>query len=188
MKRFLTICLMISFVLVCTAQNHLMFMGIPMTGSILDFSEKLKTKGFIITSSEDNVVFMKGIFTDKDVNVGITSSPSTDEVCRIMVFFDTKDSWSSLKRDYNYLKNMYEQKYTLDKEFHFFINPYNEGDGYEMQAVKSDKCRYSSFFIADSGNIHIEISKLGRIVVVYEDSNNTKIEQKEKTTKILEDI
>ena len=189
MKRFLLAYLLTIFAAVCTAQNHLDFMGVPMTGRILDFTEKLKEKGFSITSAETNVVFMKGIFTEKTVDVGICSSPLTNEVCRIMIFFEAKDSWSTLKTEYNDLKRMYDLKYTLDKEFHFFKDPYNEGDGYEMQAVRSDKCRYSSFYNAASGNIHLEISKLGSVVVVYEDSsNNSNKEQKETTTKIFDKI
>ena len=178
MKRVLLACFMIIFAVICTAQSHLNFMGIPMTGHIFDFSEKLKEKGFSITSTEANVVFMKGKFTDKPVDIGISSSPITNGVCRIMVFFEPNDCWSTLKKEYTDLKRMYELKYTLDKEYHFFIHPYNEGDGYEMQAVRTDKCRYASFFNATFGNIHLEISKLGRIVVVYEDSDNTEKEQK----------
>lgn len=69
------------------------------------------------------------------------------------------------------------EEYPIDKDYEFFVSPYDDGDGYEMKAVAIDKCRYISFFLARGGHIVVQIDKTVRVKVIYEDRENIKIAQ-----------
>lgn len=71
------------------------------------------------------------------------------------------------------------EEYPIDKDYEFFVSPYDDGDGYEMKAVAIDKCRYISFFLARGGHIVVQIDKTVRVKVIYEDRENIKIAQEE---------
>lgn len=187
MKKILLL-LMIMPSMLAYAQHHLKFKGVEMNGTIIAFADSLKKKGFIVDNQDENTIWMKGTFVNEDVNIGILSTPKTHIVCRLMVFFNKKDDWYSLKSQYNKLKDNYEIKYEKDADYSFFSDPYYEGDGYEMTAVKSNKCRYTSFFKGEDGGINLEISKLACVVIVYEDFKNTQLEKIEKRNIAIDDI
>lgn len=168
--------------------QHLKFMGIPIDGDINTFGKQLEAKGFKVDKTDGEVMFLTGKFTGEDVSVGILSSVESKKVCRIVVFFDKETSWSSLKTHYTRLKENYSAKYEVEKDYHFFIDPYYEGDGYEMSAVRNDKCRYSVFYKAEFGSIHLQINKIGCISVAYEDNLNVKKLESERESKIQDDI
>ena len=105
-----------------------------------------------------------------------------------MIVFPQKDTWKGLKSDYFRKKNLYKEKYLLDKDFEFFSSPYDEGDGDEMRAVSLGKCNFASFYYATGGHIMIQIDEKQRIKITYEDRENIKISQSELDQKALEDI
>ena len=102
--------------------------------------------------------------------------------------FPQKEKWYDLKRDYFNKKELYSSKYVLDKDFEFFSSPYEDGDGYEMRAIASEKCTYTTFFLAPNGGIILEIDKKKRIVVSYEDTLNTQLSKDELFEKAFDDI
>lgn len=122
------------------------------------------------------------------VAVEVLASPKTKQVCKIIVYFPKKETWKGLKSDYFRKKNLYKEKYPLDKDFEFFSSPYDEGDGYEMRAVSLGKCNFASFYYATGGHIMIQIDEKQRIKITYEDRENIKISQSELDQKALEDI
>lgn len=188
MRRILITLVAIVCNIVAIAQNHLEFKGIPMDGTCESFAKKLVAKGFSLESNSDSTYFLSGTFTNEKVNIGLLGTPKTNKICRIMVFYDKKSDWYRLKNQYSKLKDNNASKYTLDKDYSFFIDPYYEGDGFEMTAVKSDKCRYTSFFNAIGGHIIVEISELSCITIAYEDTENTELEKAEKKSILMDDI
>ena len=163
-------------------------MGIDIDGNYKDFKINLENKGFIYESSYKSLHKFYGIFANEAVQLQVLASPITNIVCKVIVSFPAKNNWKELKADYFKKKNMYNSKYTIDRDFEFFGSPYDEGDGYEMRAVQNEKCFYKSFFLAIGGNICVEVSKDNCINVTYEDRENIKIAQKELEEKALEDI
>ena len=131
---------------------------------------------------------MYGTFTGKNVEVYIVLTPISKKVKSVIVFYPKDNSWSSIKYAYFKLKDSFKKKYPLEKEFELFSDPYYEGDGYEMQAVRNDKCFYTSFFQPDLGKIMLHISKYEQLQVVYEDSINARIGSEEKESKVMDDI
>lgn len=173
------------------AQEHMMFMKTPIDGSISEFALKMKAKGFVQKEVLKNMIIMKGEFMGKACEIVIVGTEKTKTVWKVSVWFDrTYTSWYSLKSDYTDIVDSYTGKYGISTDnYHFFSSPYYEGDGYEMQAVKLDKCGYASFWDdMQDGSILISIEKYAQIKVSYQDRLNTKKGDMEKEAQINEDI
>lgn len=189
MKRFILSIALVVLPLLGISQNHLTFMGVEIDGTMTSFVEKMKTKGFTFIERIDDVTIMKGTFTNKPVDLYISQTPVTKKVSRVTVYYEKDETWSSIKYDYQKLVEAYKEKYTLDKEFHFFSKPYYEGDGYEMQAVKLEKCHYVAFFKTESGStIFVKISEFKQITITYEDLLNTQLRKQESKDAVKNDI
>lgn len=68
-----------------------------------------------------------------------------------------------------------------------FIMPY-EGDGYELQAVRKEKCTYSTFYDTPRGYIAVQISNFECLLVGYEDKINIELRSTGKDSKNLNEI
>lgn len=98
-----------------SAQNgHLKFMGIPLNGSINEFSAKLAAKGIKI--STDSKIFpvgtrsFDGVFMGKKANIYVYYTPSTKIVYRAKacIEYENEDIIKSL---YNETKSLLSDKY-----------------------------------------------------------------------------
>ena len=157
MKKVFFILIATIIAIAANAQSHLQFMGIDIDGNCSSFVQKLSAKGFTLKKNiETGGAIMNGTFTGKDVEVYILVTPISKKVKSVSVYYPKDNSCSSIKYDYFKLKDSFKQKYQLENEFEFFSDPYYEGDGYEMQAVRNDKCNYVSFFKTDLGGILLE--------------------------------
>lgn len=189
-KILLFVGLCLSALLVFPQNQHLEFKGIPIDGNLSDFVSKMKEDGF--TSQEygkDNVAIMEGEFAGKHATVFILATSITKTVWKIAVNYKEKESWHSLKSEYDEMKKMYIKKYgTPEEDFHFFMKPYYEGDGYELQALRKEKCHYVSFYKALYGTVTLEITKFGYVQCAYEDGQNYRIKKEEEEAEVLNDI
>lgn len=190
-----TIVFAIAFVLgtgFAFAQNdtsHLEFKGIPINGKIDDFVKKLQAQGFTIVKKEDLGVMMNGQFTGKEAEVMILNTKRTKTVWKVVVYLPKQTSWYSIKSEYKYYTEMFTKKYgTPLHTFSFFSEPYYEGDGYEMQAIRNEKCTYFSGYHTQEGIISVDISKYQQIKIAYEDSANTTLMDREKEDAVINDI
>lgn len=188
MKKFALLFAMMLMSTTFFAQEHLDFRGVPIDGHVDNFIAKMKELGYALDENSDGVAIMEGKFIGKDVNLFIVYTPKTNIVWKVGVFFDKATSWSSIKSDYREYKELYKTKYGEGKSYEFFSKPYYEGDGYEMQAVRKEKCRYTTFFECTAGNITVEISSNERILISYEDAINVKLNRSEKTSSALDQI
>lgn len=139
-----------------SSEEHLKFKGIPITGSKENFVKELKKQGFK-SSDIDNIVF-EGVFAQRDCYIVIHTTPITKQVHHIIVAFDDFDNWNEFKNKFDELEKQLYLKYKVKpqsvKEFSY---PYEEGDGYEMSAIRNDKIEYSSFFKLENGYILLKI-------------------------------
>lgn len=192
MKRYIVALLMLfATLLPLNAQEHMMFMKVPIDGTITEFASKMKAKGFVQTEADRNIIIMEGEFMGKESEIYIVGTSKTKTVWKVAVWFDRRyTSWYSLKSDYTDIVDSYTGKYGVPtKKYHFFSSPYYEGDGYEMQAVKLDKCGYASFWDdIEGGNIMVSIEKYAQIKVSYQDRQNTRKGEAEKEAQINDDI
>lgn len=192
MKRFAASFLMLLTVVLVrlNAQEHMLFMKNPINGTMNEFVTQMKSKGFVHDYTGNDGMIMKGVFAGKDCSIVIVCTPKTKTVWKVAVIFEREyTSWSSLKIDYLEIVNSYIGKYgNPTKKFDFFSNPYEEGDGYELQAVKMDKCYYRTFWELERGNIVISIDKNAKISIGYEDKLNSEKLDKERQSQIDDDI
>ena len=112
-------------------------------------------------------------------NVIYINTPISKKVWKFAVYLPAQTSWYSIKNQYQAKLSTLKDKYGEPKSsYENFINPYYEGDGYEMSAVTLDKVNYSAFW--DNG-ISIEISKYKQVKICYENAENSALDDTEKT-------
>lgn len=187
MRRILLVLTLFLSMSSVRAIEHIRFHGVEL-GDYESFKDSLVAKGFSYMNSFETQHSFYGVFANEIVALCVLVSPISNTICKVIVYFPEKTDWSALKKDYFAKKNLYCQKYPLNKDYEFFSSPYEDGDGYEMRAVKMGKCNYVSFFLAVGGYITVEIDKSARLSVVYEDRENTKIAQNELEEKAIDDI
>ncbi len=165
------------------------FKGTSLNGTLSSFVQKMKVKGYKTILTQDNAVVMEGEFVGKNANIFIYATPKSKIVWKIAVNLEEVVSWSSLKSDYYKLKESYTKKYGKPlHSFEKFDDPYYEGDGYELQALKLEKCTYISYFETPEGLISVGMTSTSSIVICYEDGINVKIASKEKENAVMDEI
>ena len=178
--------------LTACAQNddtHLEFRGIPIDGKIDSFVNKLERLGYTVSKQAGSNVIMKGTFAGKDATLFILGTPKTNTVWKVAVNFSEASSWSSIKSDYKYYKEMFTKKYGTPKDvYEFFAKPYYEGDGYELQALRVEKCFYFTSYEVTGGTIVVQMSRFEYIQIIYEDSQNYTIKSNEENDAVIDDI
>lgn len=171
------------------AQEHLSFKGIPIEGSMTDFCQKLKAKGFTSIGSENNITLFSGDFTGRDATVGVTATDDGENVFAVVVIFDSILEWNTLVNTYDYYKDLYTRKYgkpTISKEKNPALSDSNTA---LMAEVHQGTVVYGSAWEVTGGDIQLSIEKSsgvyeGMVMIRYRDSQN--IEAKIKND--LEDI
>nr|DAI83728.1 MAG TPA: hypothetical protein [Caudoviricetes sp.] len=187
---FLTICFLMAISSFAQESQHLEFKGVPLDGKLSDFVSKLEKKSFVLKEyARDYVAVMKGNFAGDYVTIYVFATPKSKIVWKVAVNYNEKESWSSLKSDYTDMKELFTKKYGKPTEhYEFFSKPYYEGDGYELQALRKEKCHYISFYKLPLGSVAVEISQFGHIQIGYEDGVNNNLKKKEEENAALDDI
>lgn len=163
--------------------EHLKFMGIPIDGTLTEFTQKLVQKGFVKSKNEQ---ILTGKFAQEDVDVLIGLTPKSEKVYTCLVDFGEYTSWNLLKNEYIRFRESLIKKYgTPINDVHYFSFPYDEGDGCEMLAVKEDKCNYGCFW---NNGIGILILSSGQVCISYCDPINEKLNNIEEDALINEDL
>ncbi len=162
MKKLLFILLSIVFLTPVFAQSndHMTFKGVPIDGSLSDFTIKMKQKGFTLLGTQDGVALFNGEFAAyKDCTIGAVSSKSTNTVSKVGVIFPECETWSQLYRNYGQLKEMLTQKYGEPTENIEKFDSYSEprDDNMRMYEVKMDRCVYVAIWETKKGDIELAI-------------------------------
>ena len=149
----------------------------------------MKSIGYTVIDEEGNLVLMKGKFTNRDATLLVCSSVKTHTVWKVCVVFEEARSWSSLKSDYLEYKELFTKKYGKSSDsYEFFSSPYYEGDGYELQALRNEKCHYITIFENNVGYVGVQMKTSERLGIDYEDKMNSKISSKEQDSSALDEI
>lgn len=156
------------------------FLGVKVGGTRQECIKKFVAKGFIIQKGTTNVVTMlKGYAGNMPVELFITNTQISKKVLRFTVYLPKESSWSVLKETYNTFLSVLTSKYgEPNSSYANFVDPYYEGDGYEMSAIELDKCNYSAFW----DNISIDISKYKQVRFYYENPINVALSEQENNT------
>ena len=190
MKKLFFMMLLCAISVCVSAQNHLTFKGVPIEGSLTSFVAKLQAKGFTKISSNEERAMMKGDFSGDSRTILIYATKTTKQVYAVCVVLKESSSWSTLKSTYNEYKSSLATKYGEGDSYENFLSPYKEGDGYEMIALRAEKCLYATTFEIASGTIAIMIisANNGAVALYYTDKTNTKLSEKEQKDLISNDL
>ena len=189
MKRFLTIAVLIfsfMFVMAQTPNKHLTFKGIPITGTLEDFAQKIEAKGFKKTFSGKIAAEFEGEFAGySGCKIYVFKIPNRNIVHKVVVVLPEKSSWARLEEEYNKFKGMLTNKYG---ESSWSSEKFKEGaltfnDDAKMASLKEGNCDYGTAWKVDNGYITVQISSIpdtdgGNIGLVYFDKINDALADK----------
>ena len=183
--------LVVSFVFVLNAllsyaqssSEHLTFKGIPIEGSMTEFCQKLKSKGFTSIGSDNNFALFVGDFTGREATIGVTATDDGKSVFYVAVIFDPSSEWNTLVNTYNYYKDLYTRKYGTPA-VSIEENPaYSDSNTALMAEVYQGTVVWGSAWEVAGGDIELSIEKSseiyeGVVMIRYRDSQNieTKIQ------------
>lgn len=162
------------------AQEHLSFKGVPINGTLKQYTAAMVKAGFkSLGTTTDGVARLSGDFAGyKDCVVYVSTLNNLDVVNRIEVLFPRKDTWSSIMDDYENLKSLLTTKYgkpSMNTER--FTQPFRAAsDGLKMSALRTGELEWFTIFSTDLGNIELTIvaaSTDGRVKLTYFDKKNT---------------
>lgn len=109
---FVTAC---CFAVSCFAQEHLSFMGIPITGTITSFQNKLIAKGCKLSKIDNQLPTgirgFKGVFAGKDCNIYVWYNHRSKVVYSVRAVTDSNESIEQAHNTFYYFKNLLIQKY-----------------------------------------------------------------------------
>ena len=177
MKKIVIILTALFSTISVIAQEHLSFKGIPIEGSMTEFCQKLKTKGFTSIGQENNITLYTGDFTGREATVGVTAADDGKNVFAVVVLFDPSGEWNTLVNTYDYYKDLYTRKYgkpTISKE----KNPAQSDSNTALMAeVHQGTVVYGSAWEVTGGDIQLSIEKSsgvyeGMVMIRYRDSQN----------------
>lgn len=182
-KRLLTI-LFLMTALFCYGQEesgHLLFKGIPIDGTVSSFCKKLKKKGFREIGKINGKVSLEGNFASYDkCSIIISSNLKTNMTSEVTAIFEALYSWDLLENQYNILKRMLTIKYGEPSKVDEYFYDYKKDDpslneSAKMAAFLTNRCKYSSLFETDKGDIYLIIvpgDLHGNVGLYYHDKIN----------------
>lgn len=165
-----------------TESPHLSFKGVPIDGTLSEYVQKMKQKGFDYMGTEDGIAILTGDFAAyKGCTIGVSTLKQKDLVSKIIVLFPDCDTWAPLSRNYFLLKEMLTEKYgepaNVIEEFQGYSEP--KDDASRMTKVQIDQCKYITTFKTPKGEIQLSISHKGVtkcfVVLTYKDGINSDI-------------
>lgn len=164
MKKVIAISLMISLIsltsLAQTESPHLSFKGVPIDGTLNEYVQEMKKKGFDYVGTEDGIAILQGDFAAyKGCTIGVATLKQTDLVSKISVIFPDCTTWSLLANNYFTLQEMLTEKYgkpaEVVEEFQSYAEP--KDDDSKMNNVKLDRCKYFTTYETEKGSIQLSI-------------------------------
>lgn len=152
-KIFSTIVLLFASIVLFAQKDVTQFLGIPVDGYKYEMINKLKTKGFVSSSYDREI--LEGEFNGTDVNIHVVTN--NNKVYRIMVADQNPIGETDIKIRFNKLCNQFENnsKYTSLEEDQTI--PYDEDISYEMLVHNK---RYEAVFYQIPDPSTIDSTKL----------------------------
>lgn len=116
----------LAFTSLISFAQHFQFMGIPIDGTLDEFEQRIKEKGFeAVDNGELATIFEAfrnqfdqrwylGVYAGYQTNVLVSSTPHSNLVYSVLVVKLFKD-YESAKRMVDFIKKVIAEKYTIDK-------------------------------------------------------------------------
>lgn len=163
---------------------HLTFKGVPIDGTLREYTSKMEKNGFTQMGTEDGVSILKGDFASyKNCVIGVATLKQKDLVSKITVIFPEQDTWSGLSSNYFSLQEMLTEKYGKPSDTEERFDGYEpRDDNSKMLDVKMDRCKYYTTYETGKGTIQLSIEHDGvtscYVLLAYYDKINSEIIKK----------
>ncbi len=160
-----------------TTQEHLSFKGVPITGSLTSFCQKLQQKGLTKIGTQDNITIFRGDFTGRQATIGAVAADNGKDVFSVAVMFDESEEWNTLVNTYEYYKEIYTEKYGAPTQCVENNPSFVDSNTALMAEVYQGRVTYASLFESTGGKIQISIEKgqgvyTGFVLIKYQDAQN----------------
>ena len=165
--------------------GHIKFRDVELKGPILNFVSEMQKLDYTVSGTEQggSAMIMAGKFIGRECKLFILSTAKTKTVWKVVVYFNKTNDWITLRSDYTALKELINDRYGKPfKTVESFSDPYQEGDGRELQALKKNKCIYDTFWKTREGVVKLSITSFCQIAIGYEDRINSQVDLKEKSS------
>lgn len=158
MRRILSVAILLVISVSLFAQNDITkFMGIPIDGFKPEMIQKLKGKGFVSSTSDENI--LEGEFNGTQVNVYVVTN--NNKVCRIMLSDVLQMDETDIKIRFNNLCRQFENnaKYT---SYGDYIISEDEDISYEMGVnnKRYEAVFYQNLVITDTLSLHNDLNEV----------------------------
>lgn len=180
---------MIISALAFSQNKHMTFKGIPMEGTLNNFVQKLKAKGFLYKGTTDGVALLTGEFaTMKGCAIFVNRFSEKDQVNAVIVAFPEAKTWNEITTDYYHLAELLTEKYGEPVTEERFLN-YEPSDPYlKFHTILNDECIFTKEFNVENGRIILTMKKVtfnsaSVILKYFDDVNSDQIRKK-----MLEDL
>ncbi len=175
MKRLLFVVLALVLIVKVGAEEHLVIKGVPINGTLKEFTEKLIAKGCEEHFVNDKDITVKGDFAGyKNCRIKACAPANSDMVNTVEVLFPRQNTWEELYKNYITIKDMLEDKYgapsSMREKFELSYTPGN--DAARLQAVLNHRCKYMTVFETKLGKIVVSIHPKSYVVLEYTDYTN----------------
>jgi hypothetical protein len=146
-----------------TSSDHLVFKGVPIDGTLREYTLKMEKSGFTHIRTDDGIALLQGDFASyRNCTVGVATLKQKDLVSKITVIFPKHDTWSSLSSNYFSLQEMLTEKYGEPSDYvEKFDGSEPRDDRGRMYGVKFDNCKYYTTYETEKGTIQLSIEHDG---------------------------
>ena len=177
---FLLFLLIVTSVGIAQSRQHLSFKGVPIDGTLKEYTNAMIKAGFQFEGTEDGLSILSGDFAGfKDCLIGVSTLKNCDVVSHIAVLFPERETWSALTNDYEQLKAMLSKKYgSPNHQFERFTDYVGDSDNLKMLAIHSGEYEWYSVFSTEFGDIELSLIEgtgylTGMVRLSYYDKTNT---------------
>ena len=170
------------------AQEHLTFKGVPIDGTLREFINAMVDAGCEYDREIKNeACLLWGKFAGyEECLIVVTTSENNNVVSTVEVTLPDRETWTSLKQDYDALKIMLttkygtpsksEEKFNGDK-FNGDVGSYN--NYFVMEALKEKEYTWYTTFSTKLGDITLSIEEgsenhTGAVIITYTDKLKSK--------------
>lgn len=171
-----------------TQTEHMKFKGIPMEGTLQQFTQKLQGKGYKLVETSNGTSMLEGEFASYKNSIIFVITDKTGMICKVSVFFPKREKWADLNSCYTMMKSMLTEKYGDPSECtETFVNCDPQDDNDKMYELEMDRCKYKTCFALPEGRITEEIIYMNyeaHVIISYSDKTN----QYELRRKMMDDL
>lgn len=178
-KSLVTLVCLIMMGGIMAQEEHLSFKGVPINGTLKQYTAVMVKAGFKSEGTQDGISFLSGDFAGfKNCIVGVATVKNCDVVNRIAVLFPEKETWSALLGDYEHLKDLLTEKYGEPEQNVERFNDRLYSDNSKIYAVNNGELEWYAIFSTELGDIELTlvggtIGYEARVRLTYWDAKNS---------------